>query len=79
MGMQTEDPTSERLGRTVLDNSDRRITVFDRRRELAVLKRTAHSLSFALRYLAAENEAFGAPADRAPERPDQQLAGCRRS
>ena len=77
MGMQTEHPAAEHFLRTVLDNSDRRIAVFDRRRELALLERTAHPLPFALRDLATENEALGAPADRAPACLDQQFTGRR--
>src|SRR6516165_2215570 len=50
--MQTEDPASAHLGRTVLNNSDGRIAVFDWRGELALLKRTAHAPPFARRDLA---------------------------
>ena len=77
--MQAEHAATEIFGGAVFDNTDRRIAVFDRCREIALLKRAAHPPPFALRHLATKDQAFGAPADRTREGPDQHFAGLRRA
>ena len=71
MGMEAEHTASESFSGTLLNHADARITVFDRSRELAFLEGAAHSLPFALRHLAAEDETFAAPAYGARKSPDQ--------
>src|SRR6516225_11523441 len=73
MWVQAEHPASDHLRRTFLNNTDGRIAVLDRGRKFAFLKWATHPLPLALRYLAAKDEAFGAPADRAAACPDQKL------
>src|SRR5215469_12186744 len=77
MWMQAEHPASDHFRRTFLDNTDGRIAVFDRGRKFPLLEWATHPLPFALGYLAAKDEAFGTPADRAAAGPDQQLGLAR--
>src|SRR5260221_11855751 len=67
MRMEAEDATADRADRPGLDDANRGVAVFDRRGKFAILEGTAHRLVLARRYLAPEDEAFGAPADAAAE------------
>ncbi len=61
--MQAEHAAADQLARASLDNSDHRIAIFDRIRELALLQGAAHPLPFARRDTAMEHETLGAAAD----------------
>jgi hypothetical protein len=70
MGMEAKYSASKIARRSILDDADGRIAVFDGYGELALLEGAAHPLPFALRHVAMEDEAFAASADRADERSD---------
>ena len=61
--MQAVDVPAVPVVGSLLDDADVGVAVFDRPRELAALKRRAHSLVFADRHLALEDQGFTATAD----------------
>src|SRR5262245_29613681 len=73
MRIQHERAPIHQLARTLLDATDARVAVFHRRRELACLKRRAHALALARRHAAMKHECFGASADGAVLRADDDL------
>ena len=65
-------------GRSDLNLPDACIAVLDRRRKLPRLKRRPHTLPFAVRHASVKHEGFGAPADPAEQRADDDLICGRR-
>jgi hypothetical protein len=77
MWMEAKDAATAKFGRSVLDDTNHRVAVFDGSGELAFLKWAAHPLPLALRHLTAKDERFGTPADGAGTRADHQLTRSR--
>ncbi len=75
MRMQRKDEPALQPGRSAFDPTDRRIAIFDGKRESASHERAAHPLAFTLGNAARRNQPFGAPADRAVKRAHANLAG----
>src|SRR5260221_271375 len=78
MRIEAEHPSPAPFRRTVLDHADGGVTVFHRRREIALLEGAAHGLVLVLGHPAGEDEALGAAADAAGDRAHEHLAGTRR-
>jgi len=76
MRMQAIDPLARQW--TVLGHADGAITILDRPRKIASLKRAAHPLMFHWRHLAVEHQPFSATADRTVARTHPHLIRCRR-
>src|SRR5579862_4534253 len=78
MRVKAKDAPTSEMRRSVDDGADRGIAVFHWRGKIALLKRTPHQLVLAPRNASGEDEAFGAAADAANARANENLAGHRR-
>nr|WP_321527092.1 hypothetical protein [uncultured Cohaesibacter sp.] len=63
----------DQFPRTIFNQADKTIAVFYWEAEISRHMRSAHSVSFFVWYLAAKNERFGASADAAEKRFDENL------
>src|SRR5262245_35419129 len=79
MRMQHEHRLALQIAWSGLDATYARISVFDRRRELAFLKRSAHTRPLAPRHPAVEHERLRTATHPAEERADDDLLARRRT
>ena len=77
MGIETEHDTAPQSGRSLFHVPDIDISILDRRRKVAGLKRRSHPSELACRHRTVEDKGFSATTDAAVQRPDQNFLGGR--